>query len=135
MSNPEKLAATEANVYLFSTLKLMNLATNDVMNFVKKQSEIKRIKSDPDARVLKAAMKSKMNDAVEHAKRLRRLRDSLKRKVQLKFPSKAKSRRMLADLYSHYCSVKNDEMADARNKIEHLKWKELKNNAIREAPY
>ena len=33
----EKLAATEANILLFKTLKSMNLATNDVMNFAMKQ--------------------------------------------------------------------------------------------------
>ena len=31
-----KLAGTEADIHLFTTLKGMNLATNDIMNFVKK---------------------------------------------------------------------------------------------------
>ena len=34
----EKLAGAEADVHLFSTLKKLEIATNDVMNFVMKQT-------------------------------------------------------------------------------------------------
>ena len=64
----EKLAATEANVYLFKTLKSMNLATNDVTSFVRKQSEIKRVNSSPDTHVMRSAMKSKLVDALAYVK-------------------------------------------------------------------
>ena len=34
----QKLAETEANIYLFTKLKSLNLATNDVTNFILKQT-------------------------------------------------------------------------------------------------
>ena len=43
-----KLAETEANVYIFKTMKSMGIATNDVSNFVKKQTIHKRVNQAPD---------------------------------------------------------------------------------------
>ena len=67
----ERLAGTEANIYLFTTLKGLKLATNDVMNFVKKQTLHKRVLTKPDPKVLQAAMKSKLRDALAFAKKMR----------------------------------------------------------------
>ena len=47
----EKLAETEANVLLFTTLRSMKLATNDVKNFIKKQVIHKRVQTKPDIKV------------------------------------------------------------------------------------
>ena len=44
----KKLAETEANIFLFKTLKQMGLATNDVSNFIKKQTIHKRVNGGPD---------------------------------------------------------------------------------------
>ena len=74
----EKLAETEANVYIFNTLKGMNLATNDVKNFVRKQTIHKRVQTKPDSKVQNAAMRSKLSDALAFAKRLRQKRNTLK---------------------------------------------------------
>ena len=41
METLKKLAATEGNLYLFNTLKGMGLSTNNVTNFVLKQSTCK----------------------------------------------------------------------------------------------
>ena len=80
----EKIAATEANILLFETLKSMNLATHDVRNFVVKQSNQKRISCPPDLRVQRNAMHSKLSDACAFAKRLRRERDVLKKRLSKK---------------------------------------------------
>ena len=56
----KNLAATEAKVHLFSTLRLMGLGTNDVENFVEKQSIHKKVKTWADNRVRGVAMQSKL---------------------------------------------------------------------------
>ena len=75
----EKLAATEANVYLLTKLKTLDLATNDVTNFLQKQTQHKRVLSGPDLRVQKAAMQNKLADALVFARKLRHERDTLKK--------------------------------------------------------
>ena len=76
-----KIAATEANIELFATLLSLGLATNDVKNFVQKQTIHKRVSSKPDLKVQRLAMRSKLSDACAHAKRLRQERDALKKRV------------------------------------------------------
>ena len=68
------LAETEGRVHLFSTLRNMGLATNDIMSFVEKQSMHKRVNRELDNKVMSSAMKSKLVDACTHMKRLRLLR-------------------------------------------------------------
>ena len=41
----KKIAVTEGNIFLFKSLKSMGLATNDVHNFIKKQTIHKRVDS------------------------------------------------------------------------------------------
>ena len=131
----ERLAGAEANVFLFSTLKSMNLATNDVTSFVTKQSTHKRVSKLPDLSVKRAAMKSKLLDALSFAKRLRQKRDLLRRRVLVKFSSrKSHARDVLSELVDHYHLVKNKHFLDARNKIEHIKVKDLHEKSIRNAP-
>ena len=77
-----KIAATEANIELFGTLLKLGLATNDIRNFIQKQSAQKRILCKPDSKVLKSAMRSKLSDACAFLKRLRRLRDTLKMRIK-----------------------------------------------------
>ena len=62
-----------------------NLATNDVKNFIVKQSIHKRALSEPDLKVQKAAMASKFQDAIAYAHRLRVERESLKRRLAKKY--------------------------------------------------
>ena len=68
------LAATEANVHLFSILTKIGLATNDVGSFALKQSSHKRVKSQVDMRVVRSAMRSKLVDALSYVKRLRQIK-------------------------------------------------------------
>ena len=130
----EKLAATEANIYTFTQLKSMDLATNDVASFVTKQTTHKRVTTKPDLKVQRAAMKSKLIDALSYAKRLRQQRDTLRRRVVRKAPSKAHGRRICTGMVDHYQQVKMKEMSDAKKKIEHIKWKDLREKEIRKAP-
>ena len=82
-----KLARTEANIFMFTKLKAMNLATNDVTSFVEKQTIHKKASALPDMKVKRAAMKSKVVDALAYAKRLRMERDVLKKRIAKKFCS------------------------------------------------
>ena len=111
-----KLAAVEAKIYLFSTLKSLNLSTNDVTSFVMGQTIHKRILVKPDVKVLKAAMKSKLLDALMYARKLRRQRDLLKRKISSKYSdSKGKSRKICLDMVELYRGYKKDETAEDEN--------------------
>ena len=85
----QKLAATEANIFLFKTLKSMDIATNDIASFVKKQTNLKKASSRPDIKVLRAAMKSKLSDALSFAKRLRQRRDALRKRLVKRASSKS----------------------------------------------
>ena len=80
-----KLAAEEARIYLFSKLKSLNLSTNDVTSFVNGQTVHKRILVKPDAKVQRAAMNSKLRDALMFARKLRRQRDFLKKNLCRKY--------------------------------------------------
>ena len=71
----KKLAETEGNIFLFKSLKSLGLATNDVHNFIRKQTLHKRVNSKPDYRLQKSAMQSKMTDAISYAVNPRRQRD------------------------------------------------------------
>ena len=131
----EKLAETESNIYTFNTLKGMNLATNDVKNFVQKQTIHKRVQTKPDFKVQKAAMRSKLSDALAFAKRLRQRRDTLKSRLVKKFACKrSEGRRVLDNLVTHYKNYKIKEMSEAKIKINHILEKEKLDKVIREAP-
>ena len=88
----ELLAVTEANVVMFNALIKLNLATNDVKNFVSKQIIHKRVEKKPDLKVQKYAMKSKLLDAISFSKRLRRKRDVLKSRLSKKLGSSNRRR-------------------------------------------
>ena len=82
----EKIAVTEANMELFNTLINLGLATNDVKNFIVKQTIHKKADSiSPDLKVQKLAMRSKLRDACAYIRQLRQQRDMLRSKVARKF--------------------------------------------------
>ena len=131
----EKLAETEANVYIFNTLKGMNFATNDVKNFVRKQTIHKRVQTKPDSKVQNAAMRSKLSDALAFAKRLRQKRNTLKGRLVKKFACKrSEGRRVLDNLVTHYRNYKHKEMSEAKIKINHILEKEQLDKVVKEAP-
>ena len=131
----KRIAETEANIYVFKTLKSLNLATNDITNFVKKQTIHKRVIVRPDLKVQKIAMKSKIADAVAFAERLRKLRNSLKKKVSRKYADrKSKGRRVLDSLLKVYRQLKESEMKDAKDKIDHIVNREKTKKSLKTAP-
>ena len=131
----DKIAATEANVELFEKLLKLGLATNDIKNFILKQSAQKRILCKPDFKVLRSAMRSKLSDACAFLKRLRRLRDTLKKRIARKYSSrKAYGRKVVDELVSKYREKKILELKKVRRKIEFLKEKEEAEQVIRTAP-
>ena len=131
-----RIAVTEANVFLFTTLKNLNLATNDVANFVKKQTIHKRVNSRPDLKVQKTAMQSKLADSLVYASRLRRQRDSLKKKLSSKFGASGKSRcrRILDGLNRYYKKFKETEIQDAKKKVDHYLNRQKAQKCLKVAP-
>ena len=132
----EKLAATEGNVKLFDACIKMNLATNDVFNFVNKQTIHKRArKGGFDFKVQRAAMTSKLKDALAYAKKLRQVRDKQKKKLSSKLCSnKSLERTTLKNLADRYKEIKEIEIRQAIEKVEHLKIKRNLVAAIKVAP-
>ena len=118
MSTTRALAATESNIFLFSTLKRLGLATNDVRSFVEKQTINRKVKVGVDANVKRSAMNSKLIDACAYAKRLRQDKNILKTRVLSKYRNQvAKGRRVLDEIHKKYLSIKLDEMSKAEKKI------------------
>ena len=76
-----KLTETEVNIEMFGRMVRSGVATNDVHNFVVKQSDMKRVSQKYDLKLSKSAMKRKLSDACALASKLRqsknRLRSSL----------------------------------------------------------
>ena len=131
----EKLADTESNIFLFMKLKSMNLGTNDVTNFVRKQLAHKKTSSKPYLKVLRTIMRSKMVDAIAFSKRLRQQRDTTKRRLIKKYSNNmAHGRKILQNLVSHYNNYKRNAMHEARVKIEHLKEKNVLDIVTQKAP-
>ena len=131
----EKLAVTESNIELFSTLICMGLATNDVKNFVTKQTIHKRVDKSPDLKVQKISMKSKLKDACAFAKRLRQQRDVLKRRLARKYSDrKAYGRRMLDSLLEKYRNSKKKHCVENKKKIDHLNHKNHSERVIKSVP-
>ena len=98
----KNLAATEGKIFMFHTLIRRGLATNDVQNFSNKQTIHKKVNVGVDYRVRKAAMQSKLSDALAFASRLRQERNSLRKKVQrIHRNSKSKGKRILTDLQTN----------------------------------
>ena len=131
----ETLAATEANVELFTVLIDLGLATNDIKNFIQKQTIHKRTDRKPDLQVQKLAMRSKLRDACCFALRLRQKRDDLKKKLTRKYSTKkALGRRILNGMVARYKITKHKEFDEMRKKVEFIKSKEQTDRLIKTAP-
>ena len=74
-----KLTDTEMSISLFSKMIRNGTATNDVYNFVRKQSELRKASNSIDHKLLKVTMRQKLNDACSYAHRLRRRKEEIKR--------------------------------------------------------
>ena len=118
------LAATEGNIHLFNSLKNKNLATNDVSNFIKKQTIHRKVDKREDFKLKKAAMHSKLVDALSFASRLRQ-RKKIQRNEVMKFYKERKTygRKVIKDLVDKYRERRTIEIESANKKIMHLKEK------------
>ena len=72
-----KLNEIEANVEMFSQMVSNGVATNDVRNFVVKQSNMKKSDNKYDLKLSKTAMRRKLNDACAQGSKLRRTKREL----------------------------------------------------------
>ena len=90
----EKLARTEANIHVFTTLKELGLATNDILSFANKQTIHKRVLKLPDQKVIQSALKSKLVDALSFAKRLRQRRNVLIKRLRRKLDNPTDCRKV-----------------------------------------
>ena len=119
-----KLAATEANIELFMIMINLGLATNDIKNFVVKQTIHKRVRSKPDLKVQKIAMKSKLSDACSYAKKLRQTKNSLRKKTLQKYQTDGQTgKRVYRDMVKKYRVLKNEMMYKADKKVQLYKEK------------
>ena len=72
-----KLNETEANVEMFCNMVRNGIATNDVRNFVSKQSDMKRANNKYDLKLSRSVMRRKLDDACAQASRLRRTKNEI----------------------------------------------------------
>ena len=74
----ERLRITEVNIGMFSQMVKNEVATNDVRNFVAKQSNMKKASEKFDMKLCNSVMKRKLNDACALASRLRSSKNRLR---------------------------------------------------------
>ena len=67
-----KLTEAEINISLFSKMIRNGIATNDVYNFVRTQTGLRKSSNKLDHKLLRVTMRQKLNDACAYAHRLRR---------------------------------------------------------------
>ena len=130
-----KLAVTEGNLHLFSTLRKLGLSTNDVTNFVSKQASHKKVKLEIDAKGRAAAMKSKIVDASAHAKRLRQEKNLCRQRVLKKYRgNKSLGRKVLDELLTKYRDRKLHEYDKADKKIQFYREKSVAEKSMKRVP-
>ena len=129
------LAVTEGNIRLFHTLKNWGLATNDVTNFVSKQTLHMKAYKNADCKTKKAAMTNKLRDACMYAKKLRQEKNVIKNRVFKKYQySKAEGKKVVSSLLSRYRELKCEEIKKAIKKAKFLKDKNQVTESFKEAP-
>ena len=129
------LAATEAKLHLFSILKRLGLGTNDIANFVTKQTIHKKVIKNVDGRVQRSAMQSKIMDAAAYAKRLRQDKNTLRQRIYKKYQgNKSMGKKVVADLLDGYRRVKSHEFAKADKKIQFYREKNDLEKSLKEVP-
>ena len=108
-----ELADTEGKIKLFNTLKLWGIATNDVRNFLKKQTIHRKINRAVDNKVRLAAMNSKLKDAYALAKRLRQAKSVYKKRVSRKYlNNKSQGKKVICQLLERYRSYRSQKMEE-----------------------
>ena len=92
----KRLTEAEVNCNMFSKMIRSGVATNDVRNFINKQSKMKRVNQKMNIGLVKSTMKMKLNDACASANRLRQEKRKLKDLLIHKFKySKSKCRKVV----------------------------------------
>ena len=129
------LAGTEGNIYLFSTLIKMGLATNDVRHFVYKQTVHRKSNKKVDNKLKRSAMQSKLSDACSYAKKLRQTKNSLRKKTLQKYQTDGQTgKRVYRDMVKKYRVLKNEMMYNADKKIQLYKEKEDLQKSLKSIP-
>ena len=129
------LAGTEGKIYMFSTLKALGLATNDVRNFVSKQTMHKKVEMNVDVKLKKSAMQSKLRDACAYAKRLRQDKNYLRTKVLKKYQNcKSIGKKVVNDMVYRYRKLKRTELGKADRKIRFYREKNELEKSVKVAP-
>ena len=119
-----KLNETEANINMFGHMIRNGIATNDVRNFVSKQSDMKRMSNKYDQRLSKTAMRRKINDACAQALRLRRMKNDMLLLLTEQYGySKSKLRNLMNRVKKQNTYHKAQHMTKTINKYKHCEKK------------
>ena len=130
-----KLAATEGNLHLFTRLRRLGLSTNDVSSFVDKQLVHKKVLKSTDFKVKRTAMMSKIVDASAYAKRLRQEKNTLRKRLFMKYRNnKSKGKQIMDNLVQKYRSMKSKEYSKAEKKIKFYGEKNHLNKSLKAVP-
>ena len=91
------------------------IATNDVFNFVHKQSVLRKSTNKIDHKLLRTTMRQKLNDACAHASRLRQIRGRMRQGLIANTGNKHKVTQVLSKMkedaryHKKKCKKKNDK--------------------------
>ena len=119
-----KLKETEVKIDMISRMVRNNVATNDVRNFVRKQSKMKRSSSNMNLKLSRIAMKSKLSDLCATANRLRRRKRELREKLRkVFFYPKSRTRQVVKNLMNE---ISNQTIHYERKMTEKYRNCELK---------
>ena len=124
----KRLNETEAVVEMFSQMIRNGVATNNVRNFVAKQSDMKKANNKYDLKLSKTAMRRKLNDACAQASRLRRTKKEIESILtdQHKY-SKSKLRNVIHRVMKQNTFHRTKHKTKIVNKYKHC---ELKMKAV-----
>ena len=84
----EKMLAAESSLRTLCKLRDNGIGTNDIMNFASKQAELRVSNNNIDRRLLRSAMRGKINDARVTLNRLRHTRNQVKHQLLKEYESK-----------------------------------------------
>ena len=119
-----KLNETETIIDMFSQMDRCGAATNDVRNFVVKQSKMKKTSSNYDLKLSKSVMRRKLNDAWAQASRLRKTKNELKSLLTQHFKySSSKMRNLINRVNKQIIYHRAKHKLKALNKNKHCEKK------------
>ena len=115
-----KIAITEANIELLAKMTKDAIATNDVRNFVWKQSCMRRVRNGLDKKTIKKLMKQKLDDACSFATRLKQRRQKLRRDAMKSMKPVRAVKRLIGDCEIEFKNTKTMQRMKNNKKLESL---------------